>query len=182
MGTALVCVMAALPGTAQANRPYEHFRDSVHFSETGQECGMPVSYETDARFHIIIKPVHDSDGQAILGQENYRSRTVVTNTVTKRWMVFRMVGTDKETRATHIQGNVWAFDAQSTGALFTVMDSNGKVVLRDRGRLTFRAVFDTLGDGKPGGTFLSEELTGRHGKFPGFDEELVCELFTELIG
>jgi hypothetical protein len=45
-----------------------------------------------------------------------------------------------------------------------VEDSDGNVVLRDRGRLTFRALFDTLGDGEPGGELLEQELTSQPGR------------------
>jgi hypothetical protein len=54
-------------------------------------------------------------------------------------------------------------------------------VLRDRGRLTFRAVFDTLGDGEPGGELIEQELTSISGPHPGFFADF-CEIATELIG
>jgi hypothetical protein len=54
--------------------------------------------------------------------------------------------------------------------------------LRDRGRLTLRGVFDTLGDGRPGGIKLSEEILGMNGQFPSFDEATACEVITRLIG
>jgi len=63
-----------------------------------------------------------------------------------------------------------------------LIDSDGKVVLKDRGRLTRTGYIDTLGDGKPGGVFLYEEFTGMHGQFPSFDEEVACEAITRLIG
>jgi hypothetical protein len=175
----LVCALAA---PAQAQRPYENLHFTGDFVSTGSECGMPVRYELDFRIHVLTRVVPDSDGQAFFGMENFRSTEVVTNTVTGRWMVVDRAGSSKEIEATHLGGTIWAFDLQQTGSLYTLRDSTGKVVLRDRGRLTLRGVFDTLGDSRPGGIILSEEVLGMSGQFPGFDEAAACEVITRLIG
>ena len=62
-----------------------------------------------------------------------------------------------------------------------VEDSDGNVVLRDRGRVTFRALLDTLGDGEPGGELLEQELTSISGPHQVFVADF-CEIATELIG
>ena len=181
MGAALACLAAAWPGTAQAQRPYEHarFHDVITFP--GEECGIPVEYDTTLSVHLLIRQVRGSGGQAYLGKENILATTVVTNPANDRWFVFERAGTSKEVKATHIEGDIWAFHLQETGVL-KLIDSEGRVVLQDRGRLTRTGYFDTLGDGKPGGTLLHEEFTGMHGQFPLFDQEVPCEAITELIG
>jgi hypothetical protein len=179
---AMACALTALPVAAQAKRPYVHFHDSVHLSETGQECGIPVTYETDLRVHLLVKEAHGSDGQAFLGSENVRVRTVVTNPANHRWFVISRVGASKEVKATHVGGDLWAFKYQESGVLFKVTDSQGRLVMMDRGRFALLAVFDTLGDGQPGGIKLSEEIVAMNGQFPTFDEEAVCAVITELIG
>lgn len=181
VGAALACLVAASPGPAQAQRPYIHDHFDGSFSESGEECGIPVEYETTFSAHILIRPVRGSGGQAFLGLENFRSTTVVTNPANDRWFLIRRTGTSHEVKATHIDGDVWAFHLQETGVVFKVVDSDGKVVFKDRGRLTRTGYFDTLGDGQPGGTLLFEEFTGMHGKFPGFDEDAVCEALTDLL-
>lgn len=178
----LGALLCAIPVPAQAERPYENFRIRDVFGFPGQECGIPVDYELTISLHILTKTVRGSGGQAYLGMENIRATTVVTNPANDQWFVIQRAGTNKETRATHIEGDIWAFDFQETGVLFRVVDSAGKVVLTDRGRLTRRGYFDTLGDGQPGGVLLFEEFTGMHGKFPAFDEEVACEVITGLIG
>jgi hypothetical protein len=179
---ALACLLAAVPAAAQAQRPYAHDRFSGHFSDSGEECGIPVTYETDIRVHVMIKEARGSDGQAYLGSENVRARTVVTNPVNHRWFVVSRVGANKEVKATHVEGDLWAFRYQQTGVIFRVTDSQGKLVLMDRGRLVLLAVFDTLGDGQPGGIKLSEETVAMNGQFPLFDEDVACEAINELIG
>jgi hypothetical protein len=47
------------------------------------------------------------------------------------------------------------------------MKSHGKTVLRDRGILVEKYLFDTLGYSKPGGTQLSFEITKVIGPHPG---------------
>lgn len=67
------------------------------------------------------------------------------------------------------------------GQPLVIEDSDGNVVLRDRGRITYRALFDTLGDGQPGGVVIEEEITGVSGQFPSLSEDF-CEIATDLIG
>ena len=65
-----------------------------------------------------------------------------------------------EVTARHVARDIWEFTAHETGQPFVVEDSEGNLVLRDRGRVTFRALFDTEGDGQPGGILLEDEVTG----------------------
>jgi hypothetical protein len=57
-------------------------------------------------------------------------------------------------------------------------------VLRDRGVIRHRGLFDTLGDGAPGGLLLDHEIVGIGGPHPGFDqtEEEFCTMIDGLIG
>ena len=96
-------------------------------------------------------------------------------------MVVDRAGSSKEFEATHLGGTIWAFELQQTGSLYTLRDSTGRAV-RDHGRLVLRGVFDTLGDGRPGGLILSEEVLDMNGQFPGFDEATACAAITLLIG
>jgi len=47
----------------------------------------------------------------------------------------------------------------------------------DRGTITMRYIFDTLGDSQPGGEFLSEELVSAKGLFQSEDLDF-CSLLT----
>ena len=63
-------------------------------------------------------------------------------------------GNFKETKAVRVEGSVFTFTSINAGQLFTVRDTDGNVVFRDRGVVSETILFDTLGDGEPGGTFI----------------------------
>lgn len=105
---------------------------------------------------------------------------MLTHPATGVWFVSRGSTTFKEVTGRHIDGTVWEFTTHEVGTR-VFENSDGQVVLRDSGRIALRVLFDTLGDGQPGGGVLDEEVTGVHGSFPGFDVEL-CDVATQLIG
>lgn len=55
---------------------------------------------------------------------------------------------------THVEGTIFKFTFVETGQAFVVEDSDGGVVARNRGALRVTYLFDTLGDGEPGGVSL----------------------------
>ena len=62
-----------------------------------------------------------------------------------------------------------------------IEDSSGHVVVRDRGMIRQTFLFDTLGDGVPGGEFLSDTSTVVHGPHPGFAPDFpFCQIAAEL--
>lgn len=168
------------PGQAMAAPPVEHLVDSVDVTSSFNDCGFTIQSEFSADFHILIREVRDSGGQAFLGQENLRYYEVLTNPVTKEWFVSRGTVIGKEISGRHIEGTVWEFFGHEVGTR-VFENSAGEVVIRDSGQIRIRDVFDTLGDGQPGGVLLDEEITGVHGSFPGFDVDF-CDVATELIG
>ena len=89
-----------------------------------------------------------------------------------------------ELKATHVTGNVYAFITIEAGQPFVVRDGDGNIVLRDRGVIRRRVLFDTLGDSTPGGVFLDEEILSVSGPHPGFDqtEAEFCAMVEGLIG
>jgi hypothetical protein len=57
------------------------------------------------------------------------------------------------------------------------------VIVRDRGVIRHTVLFDTLGDGMPGGEFLAETDTDVNGPHPGFSPDFpFCEIAAELTG
>lgn len=168
------------PGQAMAAPPVDHLRDSFTDTRFFDDCGFTIRSEFTVGFHVLIRQAPNSDGQAFLGQENIRLYEVLTNPATGEWFVNCTTTTFKEVTARHIDGTVWEFTVHDVGTR-VFETSDGQVVLRDSGQVALRAVFDTLGDGQPGGVLLQEEVTGVHGSFPGFDVEF-CDIATELIG
>jgi hypothetical protein len=176
-----VAAAVAVPGTAQAAPPLvnEHyeFTDSFSFDD----CGFTIESELTGSGHFMAWEIEGSDGQAFLGYDNYSYHQVLTNSETGAFFVVRGKAMFKEMTGQHVEGDIWEFTAQEVGQPFVVEDNDGNVVLRDRGRLTFRALFDTLGDGEPGGELIEEEVTSVSGPHPGFFVDF-CEIATDLIG
>ena len=179
--TAVAVAAVAVPGTAQAAPPLEN----VHYEnvEVGSfdDCGFTIDFENTNSGHFMVREVEGSGGQAFLAHDNYQFRNVLTNPETGAFMVVYGHGLFREVTASHVAGNIWEFTAADVGQPFAVEDSEGNLVLRDRGRVTLRALFDTEGDGQPGGILLEEEVTGVSGPHPGLDIDF-CELASDLIG
>ena len=86
-------------------------------------------------------------------------------------------------RATPLGGTIFEFEAVEAGQPFVIEDAEGNVVVRDRGALRHRIVFDTLGDDEPGGVVLEEFDSAVHGPHPGFADDFpFCEIAAELTG
>jgi hypothetical protein len=104
---------------------------------------------------------------------------VLTNPLTGAWFVILRHSLYREFSGRQIQGDVWEFTAHEAGQPFVVEDSNGNVVQRNRGRVTYRIVLDTQGDNQPGGIELLRETTSVSG--PHLSDD-VCALARDLIG
>ena len=86
-------------------------------------------------------------------------------------------------RATPLGGTIFEFEAVEAGQPFVIEDAEGNVVVRDRGALRHRIVFDTLGDDEPGGVLIEELESSVHGPHPGFADDFpFCEIAAELTG
>ena len=64
-----------------------------------------------------------------------------------------------------------------------IEDSEGKVVVRDRGSIIHTFHVDTFGDGEPSGEPTGFDEHEVHGPHPGFADDFpFCEVVTELTG
>jgi hypothetical protein len=169
----------AVSGTAQA-KPYEIVRDSGDYSFGENICGIDVEIAGSFSVVVINRPVPDSDGQAFFGHTTYEFSEVHTNTANDHQLLVRGKGVFHETSATHVEGDIWEFEALDAGT-FTISTTDGERLLRDRGVVKFRALLDTLGDGQPGGELLEEEITAVHG--PHADDSTFCGVYVaEMTG
>ncbi|MFC6287064.1 hypothetical protein ACFP3Q_17260 [Nocardioides sp. GCM10027113] len=180
---AVVLVSVLLPPAAQGMpfETYEQGRYDEKFSFSYDDCGFPVEVEGRARGHFRTTVVPNSGGQAFLADDHYRYHEIHTNTETGAWLRIRGTGHFKERTARHVEGDIWEFTATDTGTPFVVIDSDGRKVLRDHGKLWIRALFDTLGDSQPGGIVIEDEITRVRGKFPSLEVDF-CQLVGGLIG
>lgn len=155
----------------------ETFSGTDSFTEDG--CGFPLAVEAtfSGRAHIRV----DRGGEAFLQQLNITFRDVWTNTETGRYFVLRGHSVFKELKATRVDGDVYEFTAIEAGQPFVLEDAAGNVVARDRGVIRGTFLFDTLGDGMPGGEFIADTSLSVHGPHPGFADDFpFCEIAEQL--
>lgn len=86
-----------------------------------------------------------------------------------------------EIKAVPLGGNLFRFTAVQAGQPFRLYDSQGNLLLRDRGAIHFSIIFDTLGDATPGGVLVEELEPSVRGPHPGFDDETLCPVLVPLL-
>lgn len=176
----LVAIAALVLGSGAARATVigqQHYSGSDSFSF--DDCGFTLDVQSEWQGQARIRVV---DGQAFLVKDKYSFRDVVTNAETGKWFVVRASGLYNEIKGTQVSGTVYEFVAIEAGQPFVIEDSAGNVVLRDRGVIRFTFLFDTLGDGTPGGIFIEEVSAVVHGPHPGFGDFPFCEVAAELTG
>jgi hypothetical protein len=174
----IVVVGLFTPAVAQAAPPYEHTRYSGTDSFSDTICGLGVTIDVEFSGVLVIRTVKDSDGQAFLAHNNYATVETITNPATGNQIIITANGVFHEQRATHVSGNLWSFDLQDAGT-FTITDLDGNRLLRDRGVVKLRQLFDTLGDSQPGGILITEELLAIHG--PHAEESIFCGVVVDQL-
>jgi hypothetical protein len=145
-------------------------------------CGLPLTRSSTFSGSFRIRS--DNGGQAFFLRQNFTFRDVFTNTVNGKTMTFEGHSVVNEIKATPVAGNVYEFKTLEAGQPFVVRDGAGHVVLHDRGVIRHRVLFDTLGDGAPGGITLEDEIVGVGGSHPGSDqtEAEFCAMVVSLVG
>lgn len=168
---------AATSGATVIDR--EVFSGTETFTDDSCEFQLVAESTFSGRTHFRV----DRGGQAFLQHLNITYRDIVTNTETGRSFVIRGHSLINEVRATHVDGDVYEFEAVEAGQPFVIEDAAGNVVVRDRGVVRHTILFDTLGDGQPGGDFIEQTDAAVHGPHPGFaDDFSFCEIAAELTG
>ena len=151
----------------------ERYADDYGFSF--DDCGfwVDVAGHDEGVAHIRVgKGELDT---AFFLHNNYAFSETWTNRDTGVWVTVSGNGLFQETRATHIDGILFAFRSINAGQPFVVRDQHGTLVIRDRGVVRQEIIFDTLGDHTPGGEFISEVSFAVAGPHPGMDLDL-CSL------
>jgi hypothetical protein len=117
-------------------------------------------------------------------QDNYSAVETWTNPENGKFATISHNGVFQDIKATRVEGSIFEFVSHEVGQPFVVRDMNGKVVLRDRGAITWTYLFDTGGDDVPGGEWLEDLDVRVSGPHPGFflGEADECAIAMELIG
>ena len=176
-----VAAIAAGPAMPAGATVYEHARYDDTESFSYSDCGFQVDVEAHYEGVFRIRTGKGDQDSAFLAHDRNVTTEVHTNHETGEYFTFRRNGVFNETKAVRLEGNRFAFTSVEAGQPFVVEDSDGNVVLRDRGAVRQTIIFDTGGDEVPGGTFIEVVDVRLSGPHPGFDLDL-CEGITALIG
>jgi hypothetical protein len=160
--------------------------DSGTFSGTdsGTECGTYTRESTFSGWFMIRDATPATNGQFFYFENRVEYADVITNPETGRFFTVTGSSLFKEIHALPVEGNVFTYNTIEAGQPFVVTDMTGNVVLRDVGLIEVSYVFDSLGDGTPGGALLEEpQLVRVAGPHPGFEDTFdFCVLADQLIG
>jgi hypothetical protein len=155
-----------------------HYTDEYAFSY--DDCGYPVDVAGTSQGHFRVRAGKGKLATAFFVNDNFAYRETHTNAVTGESVTIVGNVLFNEVKAKPLGGNLFEFTAVEAGRPFTLYDSAGNVVARDRGVIRHHAIFDTGGDDIPGATLIEELEPEVHGPHPGFDD--FCGLMDPLIG
>ena len=156
-----------------------HYANS--YSDSYSDCGFPVVVQGTDSGVFRVRAGKGKDASAFFLHDNYSYSETHTNTDTGEFLTITGNAVYNEVKGTRVSGNVFEFRTRESGQPFRVYDSAGRLVLRDRGTIAGRFLFDTLGDDEPGGIFVEDLGASVHGPHPGFETDF-CEIITPLIG
>lgn len=166
MGGALLTVTLAAPVSATVVLR-EHWSDDYGFSF--DDCGFWVDVSGHAEGIAHLRVGKGDLATAFFLHDNFSYLETWTRRDTGDSSTVGGNGLFQETRATRIEGTIFEFRAIVAGQPFTVWDSDGNVILRDRGVVRMSIEFDTLGDDVPGGEFIADVSFSTHGPHPGLE-------------
>jgi hypothetical protein len=154
-------------------------------SYTFDDCGFTVAAEESiSGWFTISSGTPQTDGEFFRVHQQARFSATLTNVETGDYFTIAWHTNFREMPATIVEedGPVVTYQTKESGVWDTFRDSSGKVRYRSVGNLVFQYVFDTGGDGAPGGgEFLSEEFIRTSGHWDTFDADF-CAIADELIG
>jgi hypothetical protein len=171
-GAALALSMVAGPVSATIYSR-EHYSFDYEFSFT--DCGYTMDVVGHREGILQIRTGKGDLASAFFAHDNYQFTEVGTRRDTGDFITLSANGLFQETKATHVSGTIFDFRSINAGQPFTVRDSDGNVVVRDRGVIKEVLRFDTLGDDTPGGEFIEEISFSFAGPHPGLELDL-CAL------
>jgi hypothetical protein len=172
-------LMLAVAAPVQA-RPIEREHYSGTDSFDFDDCGFVIHNEVTFEGVFMLKAPR-ADGAPPYYFDNYENHEVLS--ANGRWLTIDHQGIYKDLRITHVSGTIYQFVAQEAGQPFVIRDSDGNVLIRDRGLLRTTFQVDTLGDTDlENDVFIEDswELLADHGRHPGFYFDF-CAFMTDYF-
>ena len=141
--------------TAQAKAPIEVNHFEVSFDDAFSDCGLDLYVETTVAGTNRIRPAPGST-EAFLAADQVRGTDTIyldageDANPSGDFVTVDFHARFLEQKATHVEGNVYSFQQVENGQ-FVMRASDGTRLLRGNYHVKITQVFDTEGDGQPGG-------------------------------
>lgn len=182
LGLLLATAVAGLVAVPAAQGTiFERFRfvdDPYSFEE--EICGIEVQIEGTASGHGLTRTGKGELATAFFGHVNFAYSETWT-AANGRSVTVTGNANFNEVKAVPLGGNLFRFTAVEAGQPFRLFDSQGNLLLRDRGVIRSSIVFDTLGDATPGGVLIEELEPSIRGPHPGFFDATLCPVLVPLL-
>lgn len=182
LGFAVVAGSMLVAGPAGA-APLERVHYSGSDSFAFEDCGFLIEATSTFSGLFMIKEGRHGDATPYLFH-NYASEAVFTNPATGASFSLQSEGLIMDLHIVNVEGTVYRVESMEAGQPFVIRDSEGNVVIRDRGRLLTGFTVDTLGDDDHDNDIFidgSFELLADNGRHPGFYMDF-CDIAADLIG
>ena len=140
-----------------------HYAADYEFSF--DDCGFWIDGSGHVEGVAHLRVGKGDQASAFFLHDKYAFTETWTNRDTGTWLTISGSRLFQETRAIHVGGTLFAFRSVEAGAVFTVRDQDGNLIVRDRGVIRRELIFDTQGDDVPGGVFVdlvSFDIGGPH--------------------
>ena len=180
-----VAVLAASTLVVDAAQAAPLVREHYSVTETFSfdDCGFQIDAQRTFGGLFMLREGRRGDATPYLF-DNYWYENVFTNHETGEWFTHSGNGLYKDLQIVNIEGTVYRFEAIETGRPFQIHDSDGNLVVNDRGHLRVGFTVDTLGDDNLDNDVFIEgsfELLADNGAHPGFYVSF-CDIANDLIG
>lgn len=152
----------------------DHYSDSGEF--TYDDCGFVVNGTFEVHGIFMARTGKGDLDTAFFAHDRQTGREVHVRESDGATIIITHHALFQEVKAEPLGGNLFAFTSIQAGQPFTVTDTAGNVLLRDRGVIRETIVFDTTGDHVPGGIYVEQLSFEWHGPHPGLFTDL-CDLF-----
>jgi hypothetical protein len=182
LGLLLAVAVAALTVAPAAQATiFDRFRlVDEPYSFQDEICGIEVQIEGTVTGTITLRTGKGKLATAFFEHDNLAFSETWT-AASGRFVTVTGNPNFNEVKAVPLGGNLFRFTAVEAGQPFRLYDSQGNLLLRDRGVIRFTAVFDTLGDDIPGGVLIEELEPSVRGPHPGFADETLCPVLVPLL-